>query len=794
MYRVYQCIAIDHDLSLVLVAAAICALGILASMFVIGRAISSERTLVWSILAGICLSATIWSTHFVAMLAYLERITMSYDALLTIASFVVGGLLITAGVVLAVHRRQRSEAVIAAGVLAGAGVVLLHFIGMAAVRLPGHLEYDGDLVAASIVFSLAFGAAAFYVGIVGRDPGGVIGNRYGGGLLLLLMTVSLHFTAMGAVNVVLDPLEAALSPGFSRGSLVVAVTLATVSVLIIAIASVLVDQRMSSQLAAEAERFRTLADGSFEGIVIHADGVVRDYNPAFQSIVAADGEPPTKLSDCIPEGVLSEIVADPGTPREIQLKRMTGDRLQVEICGRSIRLSDGSEGQLLAVRDISMRKKAEAQLSHLALHDQLTDLANRRLFIELAGKQISHARRNGVQFAIHAIDLDGFKLVNDMHGHESGDALLMEVSRRLKQCLRDEDVVARFGGDEFVVLETGTSQPTDAMTVATRLLDTISAPIQLPDAEVVISGSIGIAVFPQDGSDIEDLLRNADTAMYRAKADGKSTYRFFESEMDAALVVRRRLESRLRQAISDQRLDVVYQPLVDSQTQAPLGFEALLRWHDDELGPVSPADFIPVAEETGLIVSLGDFVLRRACADAARWPAPLRVAVNLSAVQFKRPGLVQSVQNALAESGLDGSRLDLEITESTLIENRDQVLAILQQLKAMQVHISMDDFGTGYSSLSYLQSFPFDKIKIDRVFVSELEKSQRNSSIVEAVVAMGRSLSMKVVAEGVETDEQAAMLGTMRCDELQGFLIARPMAANEVLGFIADHTEHRAAS
>jgi diguanylate cyclase (GGDEF)-like protein/PAS domain S-box-containing protein len=789
MLRVYNCIAIDHDLALVLVAAAICAFGVFTTMVVAGRAAGTSRRWLWSVLAGVCLSATIWSTHFVAMLAYLEGVAISYHPVLTIASFVLGGLLITAGVALGNHYRAHRDALISTGALVGAGVVALHYIGMAAVRLPGHLGYDADLVVASVVFSLGFGAAALYVGMAREGVKG----RVGGALLLLLMTVSLHFTAMGAVNVVLDPLQPPLDPGISRGTLLIAVTLATVCVLAIAIVSAVVDQRMSTQMAADAERFRTLADGSFEGIVIHADGVVRDCNPAFRTIVGADVVQATPLSDYIPRPLLDEIMADPGTSREIQLIRNGGAALPVEICGRSMRLRDGSEGQLLAIRDISARKQAEARLNHLALHDQLTDLPNRRLFIELASKQVSLARRNGVQFAIHALDLDGFKLVNDMHGHEGGDALLAEVSRRLKDCLRNEDVVARFGGDEFAILETGTRQPADAMVVADRILEAIRAPIALRNTEVVISGSIGVAVFPDDGGTIDELLRNADTAMYRAKADGKGTYRFFEADMDAALVVRRKLESRLRRAITEQRLDVVYQPLVDSQTQAPLGFEALVRWHDEELGQVSPVQFIPVAEETGMIVQLGDFVLRRACADAAQWPAPLRVAVNLSPVQFRRPGLVQSVKDALADSGLPGSRLDLEITESTLIENREQVLAILQQLKAMQIHISMDDFGTGYSSLSYLQSFPFDKIKIDRVFVADVENSQRNSSIIEAVVAMGRSLSMKVVAEGVETAEQAALLGNMRCDELQGFLIARPMAAAEVMAFVAGHTPLKAA-
>ncbi|MEQ9125305.1 MAG: EAL domain-containing protein, partial [Alphaproteobacteria bacterium] len=573
------------------------------------------------------------------------------------------------------------------------------------------------------------------------------------------------------------------------------VTLATLAILAVAIVISFVDRRMASQMAADAARFQTLADGAFEGVVIHRDGVILDSNPAFKAMFGACADcASARLTDFVESAALAAAEADPNTPIETTLRRGAGESFQAEISGRSIQLRDGSPGRLLAIRDVSARKKAEARLNHLALHDQLTDLPNRRLFIELANKEIAHAKRHGRQFAVHALDLDGFKLVNDMHGHEAGDALLGEISRRLAACLRDEDVVARFGGDEFAIIEMGTRQPSDAAIVAERVLDAIRQPIALPDAEAVISGSIGVAVYPDDGETIEALLRNADTAMYRAKADGKGVFKFFEAEMDAALVTRRKLENRLRRAIAEERLEVFYQPLVASVTQEPLGFEALLRWRDEELGHVSPGEFIPVAEETGLIIPLGDFVLRRATADAAAWPDGLRVAVNLSAVQFKRPGLVQTVKNALAASGLPGSRLDLEITESILIDNREQVLTTLRQLKEMGIRISLDDFGTGYSSLRYLQSFPFEKITIDRVFVSDLQESHSNSSIIQAVVAMGQSLSMKVVAEGVETAEQAELLGVLHCDELQGFHIARPMAAADIPSFLSSATTKRIRS
>jgi diguanylate cyclase (GGDEF)-like protein len=452
-------------------------------------------------------------------------------------------------------------------------------------------------------------------------------------------------------------------------------------------------------------------------------------------------------------------------------------------------LTDGAHGELLAIRDITARKESEARLAHLALHDSLTELPNRRFFMELAQKNISQAQRSGERFALIAIDLDDFKLVNDLHGHAAGDELIRVTAKRIAATVRDADISARFGGDEFAIVQTCASQPHHAIALAERLLDVLRAPVNLDGVEVTVSVSVGVALYPDDGTTVQDLLRNADTAMYRAKADGKATCRFFEPQMDAALVARRKLEMGLRRAVADDRLSVVYQPIVDSGCRTPLAFEALVRWHDEELGLIMPGDFIPVAEETGLIVPIGEFVLRKACFDAMTWPAPLCVAVNLSAVQFRRKGLIDTVRRALNDSGLPGSRLELEVTETLLVENRDDALRVLTELKTLGVRIAMDDFGTGYSSLSYLQCFPFDKIKIDRVFVSDLPTNVQNASIVRAVAAMGKSLKMRVVAEGVQTDVQADLMKELECDEMQGFLIARPMAASDIDAFLSDYTD-----
>jgi diguanylate cyclase (GGDEF)-like protein/PAS domain S-box-containing protein len=639
-------------------------------------------------------------------------------------------------------------------------------------------------VVLSIVFSLGFGAACLAVAFGSSQPR----SRQFGALLMVVMIVSLHFTAMGAVHVHDDIVASAVGGGVTRSVLATAVAIASASVLLIGMGGALVDQRVSNRLAAEADRFRTLADGAFEGLIVHREGEIVDANAAARRLLGwRDTAPVQSLAPWF------EIVVDPGARSaaipgtdtvEVELQRPDGTRFPAEVCRRRILLSDGREGELCAIRDLTSRRESEARIAHLALHDPLTDLPNRRFFMELAQKTISGARRNDGRFAVLALDLDDFKHINDAHGHAAGDELIRITAQRIVAMLRDADLCARFGGDEFAILATGAVEPNLTMTFASRLLEALQVPVQLEYGEVVPTVSIGIAMFPDNGATVEDLLRNADTALYRAKADGKSTTRFFEPQMDAALVARRTLERGLRRALADDRFTVAYQPIVEAHGRALLGFEALVRWTDDELGQVAPDSFIPVAEETGLIVPIGAFVVRQACMDAVSWPEDLRVAVNLSAVQFRRPGLFETIRGVLDETGLSGDRLELEVTETLLMDNRDDVLRVLNGLKELGVRISMDDFGTGYSALSYLQCFPFDKIKIDRIFVTDLATNPQNASIVRAVAAMGRSLEMRVVAEGVETDHDADMLLDLDCDEIQGYLIARPMPAGDVGAFL----------
>lgn len=429
--------------------------------------------------------------------------------------------------------------------------------------------------------------------------------------------------------------------------------------------------------------------------------------------------------------------------------------------------------------DVTERWQAETRIAHMARHDALTDLPNRLLLRERIEGAITLARRD-TGFAVLCLDLDNFKQVNDTLGHAVGDELLRAVAHRLRACLREVDTVARLGGDEFAVIQAGVEGPADAGTLARRIRDVVSAPYALTHHSVTVGVSIGIALAPADGLEPERLMQCADVALYRAKADGRGVHRFFESEMDARLQARRALELDLRAAVQAEAFELHYQPIYDLSAERICGFEALLRWTHPVRGRVSPAEFVPLAEEIGLIVPLGEWVLARACREAASWPDDLKVAVNVSAAQFTSAGLIATVRTALAESGLPARRLELEITESVLLVNGNATVAILHGLRGLGTRIAMDDFGTGYSSLSYLRSFPFDKMKIDQCFTRDLAVEQGSGFIVRAVISLASSLGMITTAEGVETPEQLARLREEGCDEVQGYLFSPPVPATDL--------------
>lgn len=436
-------------------------------------------------------------------------------------------------------------------------------------------------------------------------------------------------------------------------------------------------------------------------------------------------------------------------------------------------------GTVTTHQDISEQRRSEAKIAHMALHDSLTGLPNRVLLNEQLERAIARGRR-GELVAAHLLDLDHFKTVNDTLGHPAGDKLLQMVAERLRPLVREADTVARMGGDEFAVVQVGIAEPADATSLALRIIDLVGAPYEIDSQLVVIGVSVGIAIGPNDGDTPAQLMRNADLALYRAKGDGRGTFRFFEREMDAQMQERHAVERDLRKALTAEQFEVHYQPIVDLPTDDIVGFEALLRWRHPERGLISPNTFIPLAEEIGLIVPIGEWTIRQACATAAKWPDDLTVAVNLSPLQFRSPGLLQLVVSALARSGLRPDRLELEITETVLLQQGDATLNTLYRLRELGVRIAMDDFGTGYSSLSYLQSFPFDKIKIDRSFIKDIVESTGSLNIVRAVAALAQGLGITATAEGVETVEQLERVRAEGCKEIQGFLFGAPMPAQDI--------------
>jgi diguanylate cyclase (GGDEF)-like protein/PAS domain S-box-containing protein len=492
-----------------------------------------------------------------------------------------------------------------------------------------------------------------------------------------------------------------------------------------------------------------------------------------RSVQAFDSEPPWA----------GDRSSDELTARTWKHVRADGALIDLAIYSRHLVYND-QPAVLLALMDITERKRAEARLAFMAQHDSLTGLPNRNLLRQHMDEILQHTRRSSDKVAVLVLGLDNFKAVNDTLGHGIGDKLLRGVAKRLRSTLREEDTLARLNSDEFAIVQSGLTRPEDVVMLAKRLLEAIVDPYLLDGHSVIIGASIGIAIAPGDGDESEKLLKNADMALSRAKNDSRGTFSFFESEMDARAQSRRKIELDLRDAIQNDVLRPYYQPLICLSTGRITGFEALVRWPDPERGMISPAEFIPVAEETGLINGLGGLMLRRACADAAGWPDDVHVAVNLSPLQFRTGNLLSIVMDALKQSGLPARRLELEITETLLLEKSSQVLATLHALRALGVRISMDDFGTGYSSLSYLRSFPFDKIKIDQSFVRDLGSNRDAQAIVRSIISLGKGLGVTITAEGVETEAELSCLRAEGCHEGQGFLFSRARPNAEIVGLL----------
>ena len=770
MLKIYGCFVNDHDLRYVAIAALLCILSSFTAVNLLRHARSAGRRIarLWLAVAAVASGFGIWATHFVAMLAFDARVPSGYDLPLTALSLAAAIGLTGLGLLLASDRNVPAAPAFG-GAVVGMGIGTMHYLGMAAFQVAGSIVWDPVLVAASLLTGIAFGAVAMRIALARGLRRPVLPAA----ALMTLAICGLHFTGMGAATVVPDPGVEIPAGAVSNEILAVGVAVVGFAILLTACGALLLDIRDRRRSGLETARMRGLADAAVEGLIVCGpDGIVA-ANRSFARLAggAAEGR---ALSAFLPDAeAVARLFSKPDQAIETQLLRADGVPVPVEAILQQIDFG-GSPHHAVAVRDLRDRKKAEQDIRFLAHHDALTGLPNRAAFNQRLDQEIARARASGTKLAVLCLDLDRFKEVNDLFGHAAGDDLLRNVARCVTATLDETQMMARLGGDEFAVLVPNLSGGDTAGRIAEHVLEAMRVENAASTSGTVIATSIGIAVYPDDAEDRQALLGHADTALYRAKAEGRGIYRFFEARMGAQVRERRLLEHDLRHAVARSELRLVYQPQTSVSEGRMVGFEALLRWNHRTRGGVSPGLFIPIAEESGAIMQIGEWVLRAACAEAARWSQPLRIAVNVSAVQVHSANFAELVEEVLAQTGLAPERLELEITETALVRDFDRALATLRSLKTLGVRIAMDDFGTGYSSLSNLRAFPFDKIKIDGSFIRSVDQNEQAATIVRAVLGLGRGLGLPVLAEGVETLEEMGFLEGVACDEVQGYLVGKP--------------------
>ena len=779
MFKVISCLVNEHDYKMVIVAGVVCLCASLTAFRLYSR-MNGARGLVrgaWLLLTALVAGSGVWATHFLAMLAYNPGFKTGYSPTGTMLSLMIAVLFMAAGFFAATANRDIGNK-LAGGLLIGLGIGAMHFTGMSSFVTQGTIVWEAAIIGAAVVL----GVIGSTLALIAADDARGLPRQILAGVVLTLAVCALHFTAMGAITIVPDATVVVPDQLFSGGVMTLAVATITGLIILGGLGAVLIESATSQSALG---RIRTLANAAYEGIVVIQNGVIKDANAAFCDLAGARLETllgtPFSLDLLAFDDDLG--VCTDAERREGHMRPLNGgEAVPVEVFARV--MDDGARAEtrgltVLAIRDLRERRSAEEKIRYLAEHDGLTGLPNRNALKARLAAALDRVEASGETLALVCVDLDHFKEANDLHGHIAGDAVLVEAARRLQNSVSAPSFAARLGGDEFVVVQiTDQDQPTAAAELAGQLLEALKEGMTFEGQDLAMAASLGVSLYPDDGRTGEALLANADMALYRAKENGRGAYRFFKREMDETIRERRNLARELRQAIIDEDLVVHYQPQARASDGEILGFEALVRWRHPVRGMIPPLDFIPLAEETGLILPLGEWVLRRSCVEAAAWDKPLSIAVNLSPLQLNQPNLAQLVHEILIETGLSPMRLELEVTESALFKDYQRALDNLRRLKALGVRIAMDDFGTGFSSLSTLQSFPFDKIKVDKSFVENIHRDARATVIVKAVLGLGRSLDIPVVAEGVETDEQLQFLRGEDCAEVQGYAIGRPAPAD----------------
>ncbi|MBB3592994.1 diguanylate cyclase (GGDEF)-like protein/PAS domain S-box-containing protein [Rhizobium sp. BK529] len=760
MFSVIACIRDNHDWRLIIAAAIVCLVGSLTMMLLLSRAQECDvgQRKLWIGTSAFAAGVGVWATHFIAMLAYDGGLPISYNLGLTSLSVVLS--IFGSWVAILIASEGRAAYSFAfGGLLMALGVTAMHLTGMQAIEAQAVVVYDAfaTVIAFSSCAALSFVAFLAFFKLKGM-------KRFAASSIAFVLAIcTLHFISMSSIALVPDPAREVAAKVLAPEVLAAIVMAVSTGLILMSFGAVFLESHLTD--------LRGLANVSQDGLVILREGRIVDTNERF---LALSGWKLSELTGNTPSSVLVLIhVEQESDHKEMLLIAKDEREIPVEVVTRSI-VYRGRYCDVLVVRDLSERKRTEELIEHLAHHDVLTDLPNRSLFDTRIRQALHVAERKRTEVALVCIDLDRFKAVNDIFGHAEGDRILRKVAVILKRCVDADDTIARLGGDEFAIVQPGKKQPDAARRLASRIIDEFAAEMDTARDPTAVGASIGIALYPADGKSAEELYNNADTALYRVKHAGRGAACFFDAEMDESVRTRRQIEHELRHAILRRQLHVNYQPILDARSGEINGYEALMRWNRPGHGMSEPDIFIPIAEESGSIVQLGEWILREACMEAARWPQPLTIAVNVSPVQFLLPNLCERVTDILKEARLAPQRLELEITEAALVRDRKRVMSTLQRLRALGVRIVMDDFGTGFSSLSNLRSFPFDKIKVDRSFTGVLEHDAGARSIVRAIIGLGHSLGMPVVTEGVETEMQRQIVVDEGCAQVQGLLLGKP--------------------